>query len=83
MDQDTIIEIKKSFINWIKNKERDAKEDWSTYDDEQAFGEMVAYGNVLKYLQSAGIVEEDDCERNRIFGMNIIDSDDSTFDDRE
>lgn len=53
------VSINQDFVNWIEENKEYAANDWSTFDDEQAFGEMVAYGNVLEYLQSHGIIGGD------------------------
>lgn len=45
-----------NFMRWLKNREKEAKECWNTYDDEQSFGEMIAYTNVYGYLRSHGII---------------------------
>lgn len=41
-------------VEWLKEMEKESKEFWGDYDDEQAFGEMIAYTNVLSYLRSHG-----------------------------
>lgn len=53
------VSINQDFVNWIEENKEYAANDWSTFDDEQSFGEMVAYGNVLEYLQSHGIIGGD------------------------
>lgn len=55
------VSINQDFVKWIEENKEYAANDWSTFDNEQSFGEMVAYGNVLDYLRSHGIVEADDC----------------------
>ena len=54
------VSINQDFVNWIEKNQEYAANDWNAYDDEQSFGEMVAYGNVLDYLQSHGIVGGDE-----------------------
>lgn len=49
------VSINQDFVNWIEENKEYAANDWNTFDDEQSFGEMVAYGNVLEYLQSHGV----------------------------
>lgn len=44
------------FVEWLKEMEKESKEFWEDYDDEQVFGEMIAYTNVLSYLCSHGII---------------------------
>ena len=45
-----------NFVKRLKERKKESKKYWNAYDDEQSFGEMVAYSNVLEYLQSHGIV---------------------------
>lgn len=48
------------FVEWLKEMEKESKEFWEDNDDEQAFGEMIAYTNVLSYLRSHGILGDDE-----------------------
>lgn len=50
------VSIKEDFVEWVKQREKSAKEEWETYDEKQSFGEMIAYDNVLNYLQAHGIL---------------------------
>lgn len=49
-----------NFVKWLKDREKEAKECWDAWDDEQVFGEMIAYTNVLSYLRSHGILGDDE-----------------------
>lgn len=50
------VSIKEDFVEWVKQKEKSAKEEWEIYDEKQSFGEMIAYDNVLNYLRAHGIL---------------------------
>ncbi len=49
-----------NFVKWLKDREKEAKEYCDAYDDEQSFGEMIAYTNVYGYLRAHGIIGGDD-----------------------
>lgn len=46
-----------NFVKWLRDREKETEEYWNIYDDEQAFGQMMAYTNVYGYLCSHGIIE--------------------------
>lgn len=47
------------FVKWLKNRGKEARDYWDAHDDEQSFGEMIAYTNVYGYLRSHGIIGGD------------------------
>lgn len=48
-----------NFVKWLKERKKESKKYWNAYDDEQSFGEMISYTNVLNYLRSHGIIGGD------------------------
>ena len=51
----SVVFINQDFESWIEDRKEEAKQTWSNYDDEQAFGETIAYGGVMEYLQAHNI----------------------------
>ncbi|MBM6685454.1 hypothetical protein H9X90_05480 [Faecalicatena contorta] len=50
-----VVSINQDFESWIENRKEEAEQAWREYDDEQAFGETIAYGGVMEYLQAHNI----------------------------
>ena len=50
-----VVPINQDFESWIEDRKEEAEQTWSNYDDEQAFGESVAYESVMEYLQAHDI----------------------------
>lgn len=50
LEEVPVVNYDQNFVKWLKERMKEAKEYWDTYDDEQSFGEMIAYRNVLKKI---------------------------------